>query len=80
MAFLAEDPGPGEWAIFDRSWYGRVLVERMRKLVPKEDWERAYRDIVDFERNLADDGALIIKFFLHISKKEQRKRFKKLAA
>jgi AMP-polyphosphate phosphotransferase len=76
--FWLKIPARGEWAIFDRSWYGRVLVERMEKLIPKEEWERAYRDIVDFERTLTDDGALIIKFFLHISKKEQRKRFKKL--
>jgi AMP-polyphosphate phosphotransferase len=71
-------PARGEWAIFDRSWYGRVLVERMDNLILPEEWERAYRDIVDFERNLADDGTLILKFFLHISKKEQKKRFKKL--
>lgn len=76
--FWNKIPARGEWAIFDRSWYGRVLVERMLKLTPKEDWERAYRDIVDFERNLADDGAMIFKFFLHISKKEQRKRFENL--
>src|SRR5512135_928904 len=50
--FWSKLPARGEWAIFDRSWYGRVLVERMEKLVPKEEWERAYRDIVDFERNL----------------------------
>ncbi len=73
-------PEAGQIAIFDRSWYGRVMVERMEKLISKKDWEVAYRDIVDFERNLADDGALIIKFFLHISKKEQRKRFEKLTA
>lgn len=71
-------PARGEWAIFDRSWYGRVLVERMLKLVSRKEWEHAYRDIVDFERTLSDDGALILKFFLHISKKEQRKRFEKL--
>ena len=76
--FWLKTPARGEWAIFDRSWYGRVLVERVEKLIPKEEWERAYRDIVDFERNLADDGTLIFKFFLHISKKEQKKRFKKL--
>lgn len=78
--FWLKLPARGEWAIFDRSWYGRVLVERMLKLTPKNEWQLAYRDIVDFERNLTDDGALILKFFLHISKKEQRKRFKKLTA
>jgi len=45
------------------------------KLTAKDEWQLAYRDIVDFERNLTDDGALILKFFLHISKKEQHKRF-----
>jgi AMP-polyphosphate phosphotransferase len=76
--FWLKIPAKGEWAIFDRSWYGRVLVERMENLVKEKDWKRAYRDIVDFERTLADDGTLILKFFLHISKKEQEKRFMKL--
>jgi polyphosphate kinase 2 (PPK2 family) len=70
--------GRGEWAIFDRSWYGRVLVERVEELTPEQEWRRAYQDIVDFERNIADDGCLIIKFWLHISKQEQKRRFKKL--
>jgi len=76
--FWLKIPARGEWAIFDRSWYGRVLVERMRRLATPKEWQRAYQDIVDFERNLADDGTLILKFFLHISKKEQKKRFEKL--
>jgi AMP-polyphosphate phosphotransferase len=76
--FWLKIPARGEWAIFDRSWYGRVLVERMEKLAKKKEWEQAYQDIVDFERNLSDDGTLILKFFLHISKKEQKKRFEKL--
>jgi len=71
-------PGRGEWAIFDRSWYGRILVERVDGLTPEEEWRRAYRDIVDFERTIADDGCLIVKFWLHIGKPEQKKRFKKL--
>ena len=71
-------PGRGEWAIFDRSWYGRALVERVDGLTPEEEWRRAYRDIVDFERTISDDGCLIIKFWLHISKQEQKKRYKKL--
>jgi polyphosphate kinase 2 (PPK2 family) len=78
--FWLKIPGRGEWAIFDRSWYGRVLVERMEKLIPDSDWRRAYRDIVDFERTLADDGYLIVKYFLHINKGEQRKRFDALTA
>jgi polyphosphate kinase 2 (PPK2 family) len=76
--FWLKIPARGEIAIFDRSWYGRVLVERVESLIPEADWRRAYRDIVDFERNLADDGTLIIKFFLHISREEQKNRFKKL--
>lgn len=73
--FWLKIPGRGEWGIFDNSWYGRVLVERVEQLVSDAEWRRAYRDIVDFERTLADDGYLILKFFLHISRKEQRKRF-----
>jgi len=76
--FWLKVPGYGQIAIFDRSWYGRVLVERVEKLTPKKVWQEAYRDIVDFERTLADDGYVIVKFFLHISKKEQKKRFKTL--
>ncbi len=77
--FWLKLPSRGEWAIFDRSWYGRVLVERVEELTPENDWRRGYRDIVDFERTLADDGHLIIKFFLHIDKQEQKRRFNKLA-
>jgi polyphosphate kinase 2 (PPK2 family) len=72
-------PPRGEWAIFDRSWYGRVMVERVEKLIPEREWRRAYRDIVEFERMLVDDGYLIVKFFLHISKDAQRRRFNKLS-
>jgi len=78
--FWRKIPGKGEWAIFDRSWYGRVLVERAEQLVSDSEWRRAYRDIVDFERTLADEGYLIVKFFLHISKEEQRSRFDALTA
>lgn len=77
--FWLKIPARGEWAIFDRSWYGRIMVERVESLVSEQKWRRAYRDIVDFERTLADDGHLIIKFFLHISQEEQKRRFKKLA-
>jgi polyphosphate kinase 2 (PPK2 family) len=76
--FWLKLPARGEWAIFDRSWCGRVLVERVENIVPEEEWRRAYRDIVEFERTIADDGNLIIKCFLHISKQEQKKRFEKL--
>ena len=76
--FWLKIPNYGEMAIFDRSWYGRVLVERVEGLTPMSEWSKGYRDIVDFERTLADDGCLIVKFFLHISQEEQKRRFKKL--
>jgi len=78
--FWQRIPAYGEIAIFDRSWYGRVLVERVEGFTPEEHWRRAYRDIVNFERTLADDGAVIAKFFLHISKAEQARRFRRLEA
>jgi polyphosphate kinase 2 (PPK2 family) len=71
-------PNYGEMAIFDRSWYGRVLVERIEGLTPEAQWRKGYRDIVDFERAIADDGYVMIKFYLHISKQEQKRRFKML--
>jgi AMP-polyphosphate phosphotransferase len=71
-------PDEGEMAIFDQSWYMRVMQERVEGLVPDSEWRAAYGDIVDFERMLADDGVIIIKFFLHISRKEQEKRFRKI--
>jgi polyphosphate kinase 2 (PPK2 family) len=70
-------PGWGGMAIFDRSWYGRVLVERVEGFATDEEWERAYGEINDFERALALEGTILIKFWLHISKDEQLKRFKK---
>lgn len=76
--FWLRVPNYGEMAIFDRSWYGRVGVERVEGLIPEEEWSKGYRHIREFERTLADDGYLIIKFFLHISPEEQTKRFKRL--
>jgi polyphosphate kinase 2 (PPK2 family) len=76
--FWLKLPARGEWAIFDRSWYGRVMVERVEELIPESEWRRGYRDIVDFERTIADDGHQIIKFFFHISKQEQKRRFDRL--
>ena len=67
-------PPPGHIAIFDRSWYGRVLVERVEALTPKPDWQRAYREINEFERMLVDDGVRLVKIFLHVSAEEQLKR------
>ncbi len=76
--FWLATPNYGEMAIYDMSWYGRVLVERVEKLTGKQQWRKAYRDIVEFERMLADDGTAIVKFWLHITKKEQRKRFRQI--
>jgi polyphosphate kinase 2 (PPK2 family) len=78
--FWQKLPNYGQMAIFDRSWYGRVLVERVEELATEEQWREAFQDIIDFERTLADDGHVIVKFFLHISKKKQRRRYKKLEA
>ena len=68
-------PSPGTIAIFDRSWYGRVLVEKVNELTPKKRIEAAYGEICEFERMLVDDGVEIVKIFLAIDKKEQLKRF-----
>lgn len=74
--FWREIPAHGKIAIFDRSWYGRVLVERVEKLIPEAVWARAYNEIADFEQELAEHGAIILKFWLSISPEEQLKRFK----
>ncbi len=68
-------PERGEIVIFDRSWYGRVLVERVEKFAKKDEWKRAYEEINNFERLLHDHGMVILKFFLHIDKKTQLRRF-----
>ena len=70
--FWTRLPEKTQIAVFDRSWYGRVLVERVEKLTPKKDWQRAYREINDFERQLVDAGIRVVKIFLHISKEQQR--------
>ncbi|MBO5279196.1 MAG: polyphosphate:AMP phosphotransferase [Lachnospiraceae bacterium] len=71
-------PAKGRFTVFDRSWYRRVLVDRFDKITKKEELPNAFHDILSFERQLADDGTVIIKFFLYISKEEQKKRFKNL--
>jgi len=68
-------PPRGGISVFDRSWYGRVLVERIEGLATEEEWVRAYDEINQFERQLMDDGARVVKLFLHITKNEQYKRF-----
>ncbi len=70
-------PGWGGMAVFDRSWYGRVLVERVEGLATREQWLRAYDEINGFERTLSDEGMILIKFWMHISGDEQLKRFKR---
>jgi len=68
-------PGWGGMAVFDRSWYGRVLVERVEKFATKAQWTRAYDEINEFEATLAAEGMVLIKFWLHVSSKEQLARF-----
>lgn len=70
-------PGWGGMAVFDRSWYGRVLVERVEGFATKEQWRRAYDEICEFERTLVDEGMILVKFWLHLSEKEQFSRFER---
>ncbi len=73
--FWRQLPRRGEVAIFDRSWYGRVLVERVEGFCPPADWMRAYGEINDFEQQLAENGSVLAKFWLQISPEEQHRRF-----
>ncbi len=73
--FFERLPPHGGVSVFDRSWYGRVLVERIEKFASDAEWKRAYREINDFERALVDHGTRVIKIFMHISPKEQLRRF-----
>lgn len=75
--FWKNMPPKGNIIFFDRSWYGRVLVERVEKFCTEEEWRRAYREINEFERLLCSDGTLILKFWLEVSEEEQLVRFKK---
>jgi polyphosphate:AMP phosphotransferase len=68
-------PRPGRFAIFDRSWYGRVLVERVEGLAGEDEWRRAYREIRLFEDSLVSHGTVLVKFWMHITKDEQERRF-----
>jgi polyphosphate kinase 2 (PPK2 family) len=67
-------------AVFDRSWYGRVLVERVEALATREQWMRAYEEISAYERSLAAEGMILVKFWLHISDEEQLRRFERRKA
>jgi polyphosphate kinase 2 (PPK2 family) len=73
-------PGWGGMAVLDRSWYGRVLVERVEGFAAKEQWSRAYEEIVEFERTLTAEGMILVKFWLHVSEEEQLRRFESRAA
>jgi AMP-polyphosphate phosphotransferase len=69
-------PGRGGMAVLDRSWYGRVLVERVEGLADEAAWRRAYDEIRDFEKALAAERTVLIKFWMHVSPEEQLKRFR----
>ena len=73
--FWKQIPKDGHIAIFDRSWYGRVMVERIEGLCPQPRWEQAYQEINEFEKQLTDFGAVVLKFWLHIDPDEQLRRF-----
>ena len=69
-------PKDGHVALFDRTWYGRVMVERIEGFCTTEEWKRAYKEINDMEKDLYDAGAIVIKFWMHIDKDEQERRFR----
>jgi polyphosphate kinase 2 (PPK2 family) len=74
--FWEKLPEPGQIVVFDRSWYGRVLVERVEGFASKKQWKRGYEEINEFEHMIVDDGIRIAKCFLHITPAEQMRRFK----
>ncbi len=78
--FYTELPGLGQMAVFDRSWYGRVLVERIEGFATREEWRRAYKAIVDFEESLCLESMILVKMYMHISDDEQLARFNSRAA
>ena len=77
--FYKELPGMGQMAVFDRSWYGRVLVERIEGFCTREEWKRAYKSIVDFEESLCLESVILVKLYMHISDDEQLARFNRRA-
>jgi polyphosphate:AMP phosphotransferase len=74
--FWQKMPKDGHMAIFDRTWYGRVMVERIEGFCTKEEWQRAYKEINQMEEDITDHGVILLKFWLHIDKDEQARRFK----
>ena len=75
LRFMERLPPRGAISVFDRSWYGRVLVERVEALAPEARWRDAFREIVEFERMLVEDGTRVVKVFMHISPETQLRRF-----
>ncbi|SPH17875.1 hypothetical protein DEA8626_01403 [Defluviimonas aquaemixtae] len=75
LRFMERLPPAGAISAFDRSWYGRVLVERVEGLTPEHRWQAAYREINEFERLLIDDGVRVVKLFFHVTPEEQLARF-----
>jgi polyphosphate kinase 2 (PPK2 family) len=73
--FWKEVPGMGGMSVFDRSWYGRLLVERVENFATVEQWTRAYDEIVEFERSMVHEGVILVKFWMQVSKDEQLRRF-----
>src|SRR5260221_5074126 len=80
MCYGNRIPAYGQMVAYDSSWYRRVMIDRITEEVSRRTWDAGYQDILDFEGQLAADGAVVLKFWLHISKKEQARRFKKLRA
>jgi polyphosphate kinase 2 (PPK2 family) len=78
--FWAKLPDPKMLAVFDRSWYGRVLVERVEGFAAEAAWKRGYDEINEFEAMLVDDGILLIKLYVHVSQDEQLERFRRRLA
>jgi polyphosphate kinase 2 (PPK2 family) len=75
--FFPKLPGWGGVSVFDRSWYGRVLVERVEGFASESEWRRGYDEIASLERSLVAEGTIVIKFWMHVSPEEQLKRFEK---
>jgi len=75
--FWPKLPGWGGMAVFDRSWYGRVLVERVEGFATEDQWQRAYGEISTFEASLAAEGMILVKFWMHVSPEEQLRRFER---
>ncbi|MEW5822196.1 MAG: UDP-galactose-lipid carrier transferase [Cyanobacteriota bacterium] len=73
--FWSRLPRKGEIVIFDRTWYGRIMVERVEGFATEYEWKRAYHEINEFEKTLINDGHILLKFFIHITKEEQLRRF-----